>query len=140
MEPFGACLPRAGSGRVLWVLRCKMVLKTGELTEEDIKKLFADLGSCAVVGVCVCTGRQMQHCMPRAPPAVKAPIRTQHLGQHSDDGLVGLMPWSWPGGSHGANPPSLVLGQRARLWPKVHSALVEAQHRDAPLACAVGPH
>ena len=36
-------------------------------------------------------------------------------------------------------PPSrVVLGQRARFWPKVHIALVEGQHGDAPLACTVG--
>ena len=31
----------------------------------------------------------------------------------------------------------VILGQRARVWPKVHIALVEGQHRDAPLACTV---
>ena len=37
------------------------------------------------------------------------------------------------------HPTSRVaLGQQARFWPKVHIALVEGQHRDAPLACTVG--
>ena len=44
--------------------------------------------------------------LARAPPAVKAPIHTQqHTGQHGDDGLAELIPWSWPGGSHGATTP-----------------------------------
>ena len=43
--------------------------------------------------------------LPRAPPAVKAPIHTQHTGQHGDDGLAELIPWSWPSGSHGATTP-----------------------------------
>ena len=43
--------------------------------------------------------------LPRAPPAVKAPIHTPHTGQHGDDGLAKLIPWSWPGGSHGATTP-----------------------------------
>ena len=43
--------------------------------------------------------------LPRAPPAVKAPIHTQHTGQHGDDGLAELIPWIWPGGSHGATTP-----------------------------------
>ena len=33
----------------------------------------------------------------------------------------------------------VLLGQRARFWPKVHITLVERQHRDAPLAYTVGP-
>ena len=40
-----------------------------------------------------------------AHTAVKAPMHTQHTGQHGDDGLVELIPWSWPGGSHGATSP-----------------------------------
>ena len=32
----------------------------------------------------------------------------------------------------------VVLGQRARVWPEVHIALVEGQHGDTPLACTVG--
>ena len=32
-------------------------------------------------------------------------MHTQHTGQHGDDGLVELIPWSWPGGSHGATTP-----------------------------------
>ena len=40
--------------------------------------------------------------LPQAPPAVKALIHTQHTGQHGDDRLVELTPWSWPSGSHGA--------------------------------------
>jgi hypothetical protein len=42
--------------------------------------------------------------LPRAPAAVKAPIHTQHTGQHADDGLAELIPWSWPSGSQGATP------------------------------------
>ena len=81
--------------------------------------------------------------LPRAPPAVKAPIHTQHIGQRGDDGLIELIPWSWPGRSH-LKPRShhstsrVVQGKRARFWPEVHIALVEGQHRDAPLACTVG--
>ena len=29
--------------------------------------------------------------LPRAPPAVKTPIHTQHTGRHGDDGLVELL-------------------------------------------------
>ena len=43
--------------------------------------------------------------LPQEPPAVKAPIHKQHTGQHGDDGLAELIPWSWPGGSHGATTP-----------------------------------
>ena len=70
----------------------------------------------------------------RAPPAVIAPSHTQHMGQHGHDGLVELLPWSWPGGSHGATTLTsrVVLGQRARFWSKVHITLVEGYHRDAP--------
>ena len=72
--------------------------------------------------------------LPRAPPAVIAPSHTQHTGQHGHDGLVELLPWSWPGGSHGATTLTsrVVLGQRARFWSKVHITLVEGYHRDAP--------
>ena len=51
---------------------------------------------------------------------VKAPIHTQHMGQHGDDGLIELTPWSWPSGSHGAI--RVVLGQRSMFWPRVHIA------------------
>ena len=78
--------------------------------------------------------------LPQAPPAVKAPIHTQHTGQHGNDGVVELIPWSWPSGSHGATTPlaGWSWGQRARFWRKVHITLVEGQHRDAPLARTVG--
>ena len=46
--------------------------------------------------------------LPRAPPAVKAPIHTQHTGQHGNDRLVELIPWSWPRGSHGATTTVMV--------------------------------
>ena len=42
----------------------------------------------------------------------QAPIHTQHTGQHGNDGLVELIPWSWPGGSHVATTP-LQGGPRA---------------------------
>ena len=45
------------------------------------------------------------------------------------------------GPAEATEPPPhfrVVLGQRARLWPKVHVALVEGLHRDAPLARTVG--
>ena len=42
--------------------------------------------------------------LPRARPAMKAPIHTHHTGQHGDDRLVELIPWSWPSGSHRALP------------------------------------
>ena len=62
-----------------------------------------------------------------------------HTHTHTH-GLVELLPWSWPGGSHRATTPlpGAVLGQQARFWPQVHIAVVEGQHRDAPLACTVG--
>jgi hypothetical protein len=43
--------------------------------------------------------------LPRAPPAVKAPIHTQHPGRHGDDGLIELLLWRWPDGSHGGTTP-----------------------------------
>ena len=43
--------------------------------------------------------------LPQAPPAVKAPIHTQHTGQHGDDGFAELILWSWPGQSHGVTTP-----------------------------------
>ena len=43
--------------------------------------------------------------LPRAPAAVKAPIHTQHTGQHGNDGLVEPILWSWSGGSHRATTP-----------------------------------
>ena len=82
--------------------------------------------------------------LPRAPPAVEAPKHIQHTGQHGDDGLVELMPWSWPGGSHGATEPPPHFqggpGAASQVLAQVHITLVEGQHRDAhtPLACTVG--
>ena len=78
--------------------------------------------------------------LPRAPPAVKAPIHTHHTGQHGNDGLAELIPWSWPGGSHGATTPvpGRSWGSEPGSGLKLHIALVEGQHRDAPLACTVG--
>ena len=78
--------------------------------------------------------------LPRASPAVKTPIHTQHTGRHGDDGLVELLPWSWPDGSHGATTPlpGWSWGSEPGSGLKVHIALVEGQYRDAPLACTEG--
>ena len=46
-----------------------------------------------------------KHTHTHTPPPVKAPIHTQHTGQHGNHGPVELIPWSWPGGSHGATTP-----------------------------------
>ena len=75
--------------------------------------------------------------LPRAPPAVEAPMHTQHTGQHGDDGLVEPIPWSRLGEAS-EPPPHSHRGPGPRIWRKVHIALVEGQHRDAPLACTVG--
>ena len=39
------------------------------------------------------------------PPAVAAPLHTQQRGQGGNDRLFDLIPWSWPGGSHGTPTP-----------------------------------
>ena len=77
------------------------------------------------------------HELPPPPPLL---CLIQHTGPHGHDGLVELMPWSWPSGSHGAPTPfpGWSWGSEPGSGLKLHIALVEGQHRDAPLACTVG--
>ena len=56
--------------------------------------------------------------LPRAPPAVKTPIHTQHTGRHGDDGLVELLPAGPVEATEHHRTSRVVLGQRARFWPK----------------------
>ena len=78
----------------------------------------------------------------RVPPAMATPLHTQHTGQHGDDGLIEPIPWSWPGGSHGATTPlpGLSWGSKPGSRPGC-ICTGRGAHRDAPwpsTACTKG--